>query len=203
MRAPKRVRSSPSQSAVTSAAPHRIRKLRKAGKLRMPRSICAGQPARRTHRLRGRPPDIGHRRDRHENQPHRHQHLVEFVAAVEPPVQQALDRQAAERGGHRGGGERRHERHARPAHQTGDDIAAQHREDAVRQIDKAHQPHRHRQPDRYQVQHHRKGEAVEADADGGRNRVGKCQKALVRCRGNAVSRVIAANRRAPSQRPPP
>src|SRR5262245_24435178 len=57
------------------------------------------------------------------------------------------------------------------AHQAGDDIPAEHREDAVREVDEAHHPHRHRQPDRNQIQHHREGETMEADADRSGERV--------------------------------
>ena len=125
----------------------------------------AGEPARRVHRLLQRSPVIGRARHRHEDEPHRQQNLVELVAAIEPPVEEALDRDAGNRRRQRRGGERQRERHPEPVHQAGHHIAAEHREDAVRQVDKAHHPHRHRQPDRDQVEHHRKRDAVEADAD--------------------------------------
>jgi len=103
----------------------------------------ASQPARRLHRLWRRPPDIGHRRHRHENQPDRQQHLVELVAAIKPAVEKSLDHDAAERRQDGCSDERQAERHAVPVDEASHDIAAQHRKDAVCEIDKAHHPHRH------------------------------------------------------------
>ena len=53
-------------------------------------------------------------------------------------------------------------------HQRDGDIAAEHREGAVREVDEIHQPERHRQPDRQHEQQHAVSEAVEQDTENGR-----------------------------------
>ena len=45
------------------------------------------------------------------------------------------------------------------------DVAAEHGEGAMREIDEIHQPERHRQPDRQHEQQHAVGNAVEQDAE--------------------------------------
>ena len=57
------------------------------------------------------------------------------------------------------------ERHAVAVHQRNGDVAAGHRERAMREVDEPHQPHGHRQPNRDDVQDHRVGEAKEQNAD--------------------------------------
>ena len=55
--------------------------------------------------------------------------------------------------------------HPSAVHQRHGDVAADHGEAAVRQVDEIHHPERHRQPDRQQEQQHPVGEAVEQDAE--------------------------------------
>jgi hypothetical protein len=144
----------------------------KRGKVAEAEIDLAGEPARRMHRLRVWPPDISHRCEGHEDQAHSQQHLVELVAAIKPAIKQALDEDAAERGRNEGANESGHEGHADPSHQARHHIAAEHRKDAMREIDEPHQPHCHRQPDRDQVQHHGEGETVKTNADDRGQRVG-------------------------------
>ena len=125
----------------------------------------AAEPARRMHRLLQGAPDVSRGGDRHKDEPHRQQHLVELVPAIKPAIEQAFEDQAAERSREKRGDQRQSERHAHAAHEARQHITAKHRKDAMRQIDKAHHAHRYRQADRDQVQHHRKGQAVKPDAD--------------------------------------
>jgi hypothetical protein len=111
-------------------------------------------------------------RHRHEREPDGEQHLIEFVAAIQSPIQQAFQHDAAECNDHDGDCEGKRKRHGIAHHQRGHDVAAGGGEDAMRQVGDAHQPHCHRQSDRNEVQHHREGQAVEGDAgDGGQYRV--------------------------------
>ena len=50
-------------------------------------------------------------------------------------------------------------------HQRDSDVASDHGEGAMREIDEIHQPERHRQPDRQDKQQHAIGDAVEQDTE--------------------------------------
>ena len=77
------------------------------------------------------------------------------------PVQRALEHRAEQRGADEGQRQAGQERHAGAVHQQHRDVAARHRERAVRQVDEVHQPQRHRQADGQDEQQHAVGDAVE------------------------------------------
>ena len=126
----------------------------------------AAQIGRQLDRLLHRPEDVGRGRHRHEHDADREQALVEIAGPVEAPVERALEHHARRRRREkrqRQGGE---ERPAQRVDQRHGDVAAEHGEAAVRQVDEVHHPQRHRQPHRQQEQQHPVGEAVEQDAEG-------------------------------------
>ena len=124
---------------------------------------CGGQ----MDGLRQRAPQIAHDRHRHEDQADGEQHLVEFARAVQAGVERALEYDADQRHHDERREQREGERHGVAVHQRHGDVAAGHREHAVREVDEAHQAHGHRQADRDDVQDHRVGEAVEQDGGQG------------------------------------
>ena len=65
----------------------------------------------------------------------------------------------------RGREQRERERQAEPVHGRDREIAADHREGAMGEVDEAHQAHRDRQADRDHEQHHAVGKTIEQDAD--------------------------------------
>jgi hypothetical protein len=113
--------------------------------------------------------DIG--RDRHgdEDDADRQQALVEIGRPVEAPVKHALEHHAHGRRRYERQRQRGQERPAERVRQGHGDIAAEHGEAAMRQVDEIHHPERHRQPDRQEKQQHPVGKAVEQDAEGGGN----------------------------------
>ncbi len=164
-RAPKLVRSTPSHNRAISTKPTAIRNERYIGKLRKPRSSWPLSAAGRLHRLRRRAPEVADDCTRHEDQADGEQHLLEFAGAIEAGIEGPLEHDADQR--HRD--ERRQqcqaEGHRIAVHQRHGDVAAGHGEHAVREVDEAHQAHRHRQADRDDVEDHRVGEAVEQDGE--------------------------------------
>ena len=140
----------------------------------------AAQIGRHLHRLLDRAVDVGGDRDRHEDEADGEQHLVEIARAVEAAVEHALEHDADERGGEERERQRREERPPETVHQRDGDVAAEHREGAVREVDEIHHPQRHRQPDRQQEQQHPVGEAVEQDADHGADHGGHGRQSRLR-----------------------
>ena len=80
---------------------------------------------------------------------------------VHRPVQRALEQRAEQRGADEGERQAGEEGHAGAVHQQHRDVAAGHREGAVREVDEVHQPQRHRQADGEHEQQHAVGDAVE------------------------------------------
>ena len=110
--------------------------------------------------------DIGGDGDRDENDPDRQQALVEISGTVEATIKQALERHACHRRGykcHRQADQKRPTEVVRHRH---GDVAAQHGEAAVRQVDEVHHAERDRQADRQEEQQHPIGKAVEQHAEG-------------------------------------
>ena len=109
--------------------------------------------------------DVIDRRDRHEDEADREQHLIEMASgvemAVEQPFQHHADQAAADKGQRQCG----KERPAVLVDQHRADIAARHRERAVREVDEIHQPERDRKPTGQHEQQHAVGYAVEQDGE--------------------------------------
>jgi len=141
-----------------------------ARKLARAENDLSVQDWRRIEGLGQRAPQKLRRRHRHEHKADGQQDLVELVLAVKPAIEKALERHARDHRHDHAQRRRRRERHVHVDHGHGHDVAAERGEHAVREIDEAHEAHRHRQPDRHEVQHHREGAAVEQDADGGGER---------------------------------
>jgi len=123
------------------------------------------QPAGHRRRLLLGAVEPGEGGDRDEDDADGEQALVEVARAVQAPVERALQHDA--RGGRReeGRGEGGEERPAEAVRERHGDIAADHGEAAVRQVDEVHHAQRHRQADREQEEQHPVGEAVEQDAE--------------------------------------
>ena len=101
------------------------------------------------------------RRDDDEHEPDAEQHLVELGRAIEPGIEQALEHDADRSDGDEAERERGREAQPPAPHAQHDDVAAEHREGAVREVDEAHQAHGDGQPDRHDEQHHPGGEPAE------------------------------------------
>ena len=129
----------------------------------------AEQVGGQRQRLLPRAPEIGRRGHRHEREADGEEHLVEVARAVEPAVERALHHHAG--GGHAEEGERqrREEGHAPAHHQPHREVAAEHREGAVREVDEVHQPHRHRQAEADQEEQASVCDAVEDHAQEARH----------------------------------
>ena len=108
--------------------------------------------------------DRGHR---HEDEADREQHLVEVRLRVHRPVQRAFEQRAERADADEGERQAPQEGHAEPLHQQHRDVAAGHREGAVREVDEVHQPERDGQPDRQHEQQHAVGDAVEEQGQHG------------------------------------
>ena len=144
-----------------------------AAMLRKPMSTGPLQCFRQRYRLQGRAEQIIGDADDAEGDADGHQHLGQLRGTVDTAVEQPLQRQGDD---HR----RRHRQQhggaigeAEIARRIGGDVAADHREGAVRQVDHLHQPHGHRQADRDDEQHHAIGQGVRADAQQGLHRAAR------------------------------
>ena len=100
---------------------------------------------------------------RHEHEADGEQHLIERARAIEAAIERALQHDADQRGDEEGERQRREERHAGAVHQQRRDIAAEHGEGAVREVDEVHQPQRHGEAAAQHEQQHAVGDAVEQD----------------------------------------
>ena len=78
-------------------------------------------------------------RHRHEHQADGEQHLIERAGAIEAAIERALEHDADQRRDDEGERQRRQERHAGAVHQQRGDIAAEHGEGAVGEVDEVHQ----------------------------------------------------------------
>jgi hypothetical protein len=125
------------------------------------------QIVRHPHRLLDRTVEIGRDGNGDEGQSDGEQYLVEIACPIKPAIEHALEHDAHQRGPEKRERQRRKERPLEIVHQRDGDIAAEHRESAVREIDEIHHPEGHGQPDRQQEQQHAVGKAVEQDADHG------------------------------------
>ncbi len=105
--------------------------------------------------------EVMRRGDGHEHQTDREQHLVEMRRAVQTAVQRALEHDADGGAGQGDDGQGREKRDPRTRQQDDADIAAEHREGAVREVDEVHQPQRHRQAHADQKQQHARRDTVE------------------------------------------
>ena len=144
----------------------------------------AAQIGRRFDGLLGRAEDVGGDGDGNESEADGEQHLVEIAGAVKPAVEHAFERDADHRRGQESHRQRRQERPVEVVHQRDGDVAAEHGEGAVRQVDEIHQPERHRQPDRQHEQQHAVGDAVEQDTEDRGKHGGGIAAYAVRDRGS-------------------
>ncbi len=138
------------------------------------------QVVRQVHRLLDGAVDIGDHGDRDEHEPDGEQALVEIARPVKPVEHRALEHDADRGRCDEGDGQGGQERPSHAVHQRDRDIAADHAEGAVREIDEVHHPERHRQPDRQQEQQHAVGKAVEQDAECRCNHCGRPSRPLDR-----------------------
>ncbi len=144
---------------------------------------AAAEPGRQRHELLLRAHRIIDRRDRHEDDADRKQHLVEMSAAVEPDVERALEEEADRGGDQERERERREERHAEAVHHDRRDVAPRHREGAVREVDEVHQPEGDRESAGEHEQEHAVGDTVEEDGQHGRSeRCGSAKRGRPRSR---------------------
>ena len=153
----------------------------------------AVQIGRQVHRLLVRSVDIGRRCDRDEHDADGQQALIEFAGVIKSPEEHALEHDAGRGGGDERDRQRREERPAECVHQRDGDVAAEHGEAAVRQVDEIHHPERHRQPDRHQEQQHPVGEAVEQHAEDGRHGrqpTRRCCRVMFFMRSGSLLRVL-------------
>jgi len=105
-------------------------------------------------------------RDRHRNKNNAdgEKHLIEFAGPIQTAKECLLERDADHGRSNKGARQRGEKRHAIPVHQGDGDVAAEHREAAMRKVDEIHHAQRHRLPDRQQKQQHAVSQAVEQDA---------------------------------------
>jgi hypothetical protein len=128
------------------------------------------QRVRQRYRLQRRAEQVVGDADDAERDADGHQHLGQLRGAVDAPIEQLLQRQGDD---HRS---RHRQQHGDPVTEAeiagciGRDVAADHREGAVRQVDHLHQAHRHRQADRDDEQDHAVGQGVGSDAEQGLHR---------------------------------
>ena len=123
----------------------------------------AAQPGGELDRLLAGAEEPGGGRGGDEDEADGEEHLVELAGAVEPAEEGALEGDAYPRRGEEGERQRGEEGQAERPHGEDGDVAAEHGEGAVREVDEAHQPERHRQPHRQDEEQHPEGEAVEED----------------------------------------
>ncbi len=103
--------------------------------------------------------------DRHEDEADREQDLIQMGAVIQMAIEQPLQHEAnggADQKRKRQAGQ---ERHAVPVDEDRTDVAARHRERAMREVDEIHQPKRHREPARQHEQQHAVGHAVEQNGE--------------------------------------
>ena len=104
--------------------------------------------------------EIGDRHG-HQHEADGEQDLVERACAIEPAIEGALEDDAENRGDEKRDRQGDEERRAEARHHQRRDIAADHGEGAVGEVDEIHQPQRHRKPARQHEQQHPIGDAVE------------------------------------------
>jgi hypothetical protein len=108
----------------------------------------AAQIAGHLHRLLDRAVHVGRHRHCDEREPDGEKDLVELARPVESAVQDTLEQDADDGGGQKRERQGREKRPLEIVHQGDGDVAAEHREGAVREVDEIHHPERDRQPDR-------------------------------------------------------
>src|SRR6185436_7596209 len=124
------------------------------------------QPVGQRHRFRNRPVEISRGGDRHKGKTDGEQHLLEVGGSIESAIEAALEHDARCSDDNRRNDERGNKADTERAGERDDDIAAGHRESAVRQVHETHQPHRDRKADGGDEQEHGVSQPVEQDADG-------------------------------------
>ena len=107
----------------------------------MPRSIWPCKPGRQDELLVLRADQQRHRGDRDEDEADGEQHLVELGRPIEPGIEQSLEHDADGGDDDEPERERGHEAEPPAPHAQHDDVAAQHGEGAMGEIDEAHQAH--------------------------------------------------------------
>ena len=112
--------------------------------------------------------EVSRDRDGNKDNADGQQYLIELAGAVQAAKERVLERDADHRGGDERTGQRGEKRHAVPVHQSDSDVAAKHREAAMREVDEIHHAERHRLSDRQQKQQHAVSKAVEQNAKNGR-----------------------------------
>ena len=125
------------------------------------------QFGRERDRLQRRAEEVVGDADDAEGDADRHQHLRELAAVVDPPEKQALERNGDEDGAGDGEDDADGVSEAEVAGRIGRDVAADHGEGAMGQVDQPHQAHGQRQADADDEQRHAVGEGVEGDAQRG------------------------------------
>ena len=108
----------------------------------------------------GRPPDEAHQLVEEQDEPEGAEHVVEMVAAVEPPHGYHLDGHARDQRGRQGQHDADEER-AGQRREGGGEVGAQHVERAVRQVDEVHDAEDQRQAGREQEQQQAELQSVE------------------------------------------
>ena len=103
--------------------------------------------------------------DENENEADGEKYLVKLAGAIKPAIEQPLEHSAERHGGEEAERQGRAEADMRAVHRQHDDVAAEHGESAVGEVDEPHQPHRHRKPDGDDEQHRAGGQAAQQDAD--------------------------------------
>ena len=94
-----------------------------------------------------------------------HQHLRQFRSAVNPPVEKTFQRNGNDDRAKHGNHDRQAIAKPEIARRIGSDIAPDHGECAVGEVDHPHQAHRHRQANRDDEQDHPVGQGIDANAE--------------------------------------
>ena len=163
--APKRVRSISNTKSERDHGHHCDQEQPIGAEIDAEHADLARQVRRQLHRLLAGAEEIGRRCHRHERKADGEQYLVELHALVQPAVEHAFEQCSDGAAHHERDRQRRKEWHAEARHRDHAQVAAQHREGAMRKVDEVHQAERDRQSYADDEQQRAIGDAVEQDAN--------------------------------------
>ena len=123
------------------------------------------QPGGQINRQQGRPLPGVHRCDHQEGQADGGQHLRQFTKAIDPAIDDTLQRHGDHNGASNAKQSRPKERQAHIADQPMGQHSARQGKAPVCQIDHSHEPHGHRQADRDHKEDHAVGHAIDKNVE--------------------------------------
>src|SRR5262249_16153160 len=140
---------------------------------------CPPQERWGLYGLLGSAKQIGGYRYRPERDSDGEQHLIEVARPIEPAIENAPERKPCRCRGDESYRQRCKKRPAKIVDQRRGQVAAEHGEGTMRKIDEIHQPERHGQANRQHEKQHAVSNAIEQDAEDGRQHGGALSLGLL------------------------